>query len=349
MTRKRTSTPLVSLLVTPLALESSLGLGSCVDASTQAPDDAVDAGESDQTGSSESQDGDATRSPASIALEPPIALDTNTHVLTIQGSTQADVAWVGVATSVGGSVVPWSRVLGPRAALILLFLRAVTGCAPSEQLTRGADAHEVAPVVRPVPTPCPTGADLEVLARRAWKADDGEVAANCVALSGRRETFWYIEGSHVTGNSASLRRALVNALGQTTWSEDAGYHNKSTLEWFVAERKLFAADLDGDGDDELLYVEICCGHGVDSSRRLAVARIRDRRVVAGSRADAISIAFEEIDHDTGEPSARCDGTWRIVRGPDGTRQISVSRTGPQCIPPGETIYRLEGQTLIPVR
>jgi len=78
-----------------LALVSSCALGACVD------DGALDPVEDGDAQVDEQHDG----SPEPIFLMAGITLDSTTRVLTISGTTQNDVVWVGVVTGLTGTVV----------------------------------------------------------------------------------------------------------------------------------------------------------------------------------------------------------------------------------------------------
>jgi hypothetical protein len=74
------------------------------------------------------------------------------------------------------------------------------------------------------------------------------------------------------------------------------------------------ADLDGDGQDEILVHDRSTGHDMTGDESLFVLTVRGGTVV---EAGTLALA----DHGHGSP---CNGTWAIVGGPHGSRRVQIT-------------------------
>lgn len=208
--------------------------------------------------------------------------------------------------------------------------------APSETLQQTPGAQ------RPGAVRCPSGRDLDRVARRTWNAGAGELAARCVAITHAGKPLWFITGTFASGNSfgetfGKLMRSIVSPDGNTVWS--SGFHSVVPLsdlgEW--ANDHFKAVDLDGDGDDEILHEEVAVigGHQHSVLRVLQVSSEVEE-------IESFDLSGPVHDDDGRVIAGHCDGRYSIVHDEDDFTFIEVT-LGPQCDNTGVHRFRFDGQ------
>lgn len=207
--------------------------------------------------------------------------------------------------------------------------------------------------VRPAVTPCPDGAALDAAAIAAWQHGDGEVNAACVTLAAGGRGLWLLDGFLVTtgadGDALGTWTALVVPGGEVvslTGEADVpfGFLEHTTAnDWQ-------AADLDGDGDDELLHL-IGYAHMGYENTTLRLTRVEGGVLVAIGEdipLDSDNSGAVDPDDPEGPVAASCTATWKLV--PAGREQhldITYVDDG-GCERTGHHVYRLAGDALVEV-
>jgi hypothetical protein len=192
-------------------------------------------------------------------------------------------------------------------------------------------------------TPCP--ADATEAARAAWNVGEGSITVDCVAVRSRGETLWLLDGSFEEPDAmmAWLYSAVVTPAGAVRWASEGDEVPLGAL-MRVASTSWTAVDLDGDGDDEVLWA-ITYSHGGYDEEHLQAGKLGPSGFeVAG---DGILVSHDNSAADPDDGDVRtCDGSYQVIDGPGGTRQVVVERTGEDCDPPGRAVYAWDGTALV---
>lgn len=199
---------------------------------------------------------------------------------------------------------------------------------------------------RPAPTPCPAEAELAETARRAWGKGPGTVTAGCVALIRKGATLWFVDGFFEPAESdgtIGMWSALVTPAGEVTWTEGADDLPESAM-WRASTSDHVAADLDGDGDDEVLWIANYDHHGYISDALVAAA-IVDGGLVVGEAIPLSSDNSAAIVDDTETPET-CSASWELVPAGAG-RRVAVDY-GDDCATPGRKVFTWTGKGLVEV-
>jgi len=177
----------------------------------------------------------------------------------------------------------------------------------------------------PLAIPCPQGEALTPIARAAFGAPTTASVASvtCTALHNRAGARWIVDG-YIEHASELERHVGVVAASDG--------------------RVLSTADLDGDGDDELLVWQEELGdnslHGELHVRVLQRDRLVDiaRLPIADTRGGV---------PDVPEPFAQCRAQHRVIEGPHATKRIELmgegDLTGADCPEPGRHVYGFANQ------
>lgn len=230
----------------------------------------------------------------------------------------------------------------PALALPALALLAACGGSPPPT------AHP-----RPAPTPCPTGDALDAAAIAAWRHGDGEVIATCAPLQVGGAPAWVIAGflERPTDDDAGLGAwtAVVRPTGEVLALDGDDGLPPGAIDHTTGDAWT-AADLDGDGDDELIHVEGYSHMGY-STTSLSVLRVTGAALVQVS--DLIELdsdntaAITEDDPDADRPHT-CTGTWKLEPTARGQRLV-IARTGDSDCPRDRLVLQLTpaGMTAAP--
>jgi hypothetical protein len=222
-------------------------------------------------------------------------------------------------------------------------LAACGPAAPDQGTTVGN--QEPAPA-RAAATPCPQGAELEAAAMKAWGKTGGSVYAQCVAASVGGETLWLIDGTYEAPPSddnfmMGMWTALVTPAGEVRWTQ-----GDDELPYGAVERSYSqdyqAADLDGDGNDEIVHVAGYSHSGFDESS-LVVLKVTATGVEMMQTTIALSADNSAADVDPSELQT-CDGAYQLVDAGGGKKRIEVTYTG-QCERTGTVAWTFDGQAL----
>ncbi len=219
---------------------------------------------------------------------------------------------------------------------------------------------------------CPTGANLEQVARTAWKVNSGEVFPECYALTAG-EPLWLVVGYLAMPNGASTNVGLASTLVAPTgevwpvaatparamFSSEAlhgrGAHpagNSAGWRSGPVDGEWIARDLDGDGRDELVHITGKQRDGWSASD-LTVSTVVDHELVT-SEPVRISNSFSGLHGET----RACGSTHRFVAGPHHTTLIEITAAAvaianpddaAQCPARGRHRYRWTGSELVEVR
>jgi hypothetical protein len=234
----------------------------------------------------------------------------------------------------------------------ILSLAACGGAAPPAPVVAN-DPPPTAPT-RDL-TACPTGAELDAVARRAFDRE-GELGVICTAVWAG-ETLWLLDGYFDVpsddageGGGITLALALVTPAGEVTWSElddgnpPAVLDKKAGGDWT-------AVDLDGDGDDELLAVEGWMSHGYETLTLLSFDVV-DRALVT---ATSLPLADDNSGAVETEPEYEiCRAEHRVVDGGGGAKVVEIvaapspTKSGEGCPAPGTHRYRWDGKALVEI-
>jgi hypothetical protein len=195
-------------------------------------------------------------------------------------------------------------------------------------------------------TPCPDGDALAETARAAWGQGAGTASASCLAVRHAGGTLWILDGlfepdpdEGMVGMWTAVVRPggeVVHLTGDDELPWGAAMRS-STTEWT-------AVDLDGDGDDEVLYVATY-EHGGHMESSLQVAAIRGGELAGG---ESVPLGRDNsaalMDDDDGLDV--CDARWELVDAGAGRRQVAVTYEGDDCESPGRHLFAWNGRDLV---
>lgn len=209
---------------------------------------------------------------------------------------------------------------------------------------------------RPATTACPTGDALTAAALHAWNHEGdldggGEAYPSCAELVAGGEALWVIDGFLTTGGedgtTLSTWTAIVTPAGEVRILQGEGGLPPGAIE-HRTDDAWRAADLDGDGDDELLH-EIGYSHMGYESAALHVFRVRGRELVPIG--DGIALGDDNtgsiMGDDPDEPAPHaCTAAWTLVAAGKG-QLVDVTYGGEgECPNRGRHAWRLDGDTLV---
>jgi hypothetical protein len=211
--------------------------------------------------------------------------------------------------------------------------------------TAGADPG------REGPGACPSGAQLVEFARRAFSNADGlknmKIQPNqlvCRVLRARVPT-WLITFADTGCGDARVDAAMIVQNGALTWIEPGFYELGMRCRGGIWQ----PADLDGDGSDELLWVQDYDGHEGYRRRWLTVMAVSNGEPTeSGQLALASRGANEGHDH----YSYDCSASYRLVPALHGAQQIELVGHGyvrapnDRCPKDGRHVYIWKGGKLI---
>jgi len=207
--------------------------------------------------------------------------------------------------------------------------------------TRPVGAESTAAV-----TPCPIGDALQQAARAAWKKGPGATTVECVAALAGGETLWLFDGSFEPEPNPDLTlgmwTALVTPAGEVRWVEGGDDFPYGAVDrTYAAEYQ--AVDLDGDGNDEIVYV-VGYSHGGHDSSQLMVLRITGSgvEIVTGEEV-ALSSDNSAADVDSAKVGT-CDGRHAIADAGGGRKHIEITYAG-DCERVGTVTWTYDGTAL----
>jgi len=194
-----------------------------------------------------------------------------------------------------------------RAALVL----AIAACGPAAR----KPALDNTAKTSTKPVPCPRAPELAAIVK-TWGSDDAVVeVALCIPLRREGRALWWLEGPAANREATgyvSTGNALIDERRAIVWKQredkdSFGYEYAGDGE---------AADLDGDGNDEVLYARTTGEGGVSQSELVVVGF-----------APAPTMTSIILGGMGGEQT--CDGSWSLV--PHGRgKLIDVTRKGNAC-------------------
>jgi hypothetical protein len=192
-------------------------------------------------------------------------------------------------------------------------------------------------------TPCPTSA--VAIAEASWGAAPGTVEeVDCVAYRSGGETLWLLDGYVAPENAdmVTMRSSVVTPAGETRWADEP-----MEVPWGQMEKSATtdqrAVDFDGDGDDELVWVTAYQWGGIDEESLVAAKIVDGHPKVEG---DEIALSYDNSasDPDPSELSS-CTASWEVIDDGAG-KALAITRDGPNCDPPGKTVYGWNGTALV---
>jgi len=191
------------------------------------------------------------------------------------------------------------------------------------------------------PAPCPRSYDeLTPVVQSAWGA--GAQVDLCLPLVRGGKALWWLEG-HAdappnTMHEVPVRRALLD--GHTiVWIGNDEHGMGYGYMYGPPSNFVSTGDLDGDGNDEVLY-ERQTGEGGMSQTNLVIVYFEPAPV-----AMEISLGWSQA----AEEQQSCSGTWSLVAGTGRAKRIAIERSGNACEPKErrETFER-RGATFEPI-
>lgn len=169
---------------------------------------------------------------------------------------------------------------------------------------------------------CPTGAHLVELARRAFPDAENQknapIAPNdlvCHVLRARVAT-WLITFAHTGCGDVGAGAAAIVQNGAVTWSEQGFYGPGTPCHGGTWQ----AADLDGDGNDELLWFQESMGHESSGHRSLTVMAVANGEP---TERDQLGLASRGSAEGNGHYSWDCSASYRLVPAPHGAQWIEL--------------------------
>jgi hypothetical protein len=160
--------------------------------------------------------------------------------------------------------------------------------------------------------PCPSDEELAPLVKAAWSNDDEVKVGNCVPFRRNGKAHWWLEGpaaNREDGGYVPTGYAVLDERRAVIWK-----HRESIDSFGYYYGQSEAADLDGDGNDEVLY-ERTTGEGGMSRGELVIVHF------------APAPTIKTIVLGGGGMDQTCDGKWVLVPAPRRGKLIDVTRTG----------------------
>lgn len=203
---------------------------------------------------------------------------------------------------------------------------------------------------RKVSAACLTGASLVELAHRAFADAPELVAATpdakqfvCRVLRARRSTWLLTLADAGCGGLGDGAAAIIQD-GAVTWSELGSSVSGTPCRGGTWQ----AVDLDGDGSDELLFLEDHEGHEGSARRSLTVMAIANG---APADRDQLALEWRGSSEGSGVFSYRCFARFRLVLAAHGARQIELIGHGrvaddDRCPRDGRHVYAWNGSQLV---
>jgi hypothetical protein len=227
--------------------------------------------------------------------------------------------------------------------MVLVTVLAACGGGTKRETTGNTAAGGAAGAAR---VACPDQAKVQELADKAWagaKGDFGEPECGTFVRGG--EAHWIISGyttgaSDGEGEAKVLQRvALVTTAGEVKWHADQEYESFEVEHYL--EDDFYGADLDGDGEDEVLSHGTSDSHG-EVNTSLSVSKIVGDALV---RVEGDMILLSEDTSANAEDPATavtCEGTMTLV--PSGAGQkIHVEYAGTGCAAKASTYELRDGK------
>lgn len=190
---------------------------------------------------------------------------------------------------------------------------------------------------------CPGGGKLVELVRGAFP--DMPIKPSdlvCRVLRARAPTWLITFAASGCGDPGAGAAAIVQS-GAVTWS-DPGFGAPGTP---CRGGTWQAADLDGDGSDELLLFEDYQGHEGFARRSLGVMAIESGKPVPG---DGLALASRGSRLDGGRYTWECSAGYRLVPAQHGARRIQLVGHGhvpdADCPKDGRHVYAWQRGKLI---
>lgn len=228
-----------------------------------------------------------------------------------------------------------------------IAIGAAAACGPAAP-DQGTVGNQGPAPARAAATPCPEGEAVNEAARAAWKKGAGSVYATCVAASVGGETLWLLDGYFEPEPNDDMMvgmwTALVTPAGEVRWV-DGGDDFPYGAIMRDASGGHQAIDLDGDGNDEIVYVA-GYSHGGYDSYNLIVMKVTASSVETVSGEVPLGSDNSAADPDPSE-LATCDAAHEIVDA-GGKKQIVITYSG-QCDRTGKVTYGLDGKALVEVK
>lgn len=230
-----------------------------------------------------------------------------------------------------------------------IAIGAAAACGPAApgQATTVGNSGTAAPA-KAAATPCPEGEALAETARAAWKKGAGSIYATCVAVSSGGETLWYLDGYFEPEPNddymVGMWTALVTPAGEVRWADGADDFPYGVV-MKDASGGHQAVDLDGDGNDEIVFVG-GYSHGGYDSYMLGVLKVGASGVQAAEGEVALSHDNSAAEPDPSE-LATCDATHELVDA-GGKKHIRITYAG-DCERTGPVTYAYDGKALVEVK
>jgi hypothetical protein len=219
--------------------------------------------------------------------------------------------------------------------------RTATTMTPPGSAPAATAGQDSAPAI-----PCPGHEAIAETARAAWDQDTGTAVAECVALRHGGGTVWILDGWFEPEPNAdglySVWTALVRPDGEVLWRDGHESVPYGALVRRTAD-DWTAADLDGDGNDEVLYVA-SYDHGGHLNSELMAGAIVEGRLDLMAEGIPLSRDNSAAAEDEDEIET-CDGAWELVPAGD-RRHVAITYTGPDCEQPGRHLFAWDGKELI---
>lgn len=207
---------------------------------------------------------------------------------------------------------------------------------------------------RATAVPCPEGDELARVAIAAWGRGPGTATAACGAVVIGGQPLWLINGFLERDESEEFMvgewTAVVRPSGEVLSVEGDDGLAPATVD-HMTDNQWLAADLDGDGDDELINLTGYAHMGLEATS-LQVARIRGGVYVPVASQLQLSeddTASVDADDPDAGPTHRCTATWKLV--PVGAAQhleITYQGVG-DCPLTGRAVWKLDGDRLVEVK
>jgi len=203
-----------------------------------------------------------------------------------------------------------------RSLLLVPFLAACGGSAKATEVPGNEAAA--------APAPCPSRAELDAIAAKAWAPASDVEDLWCQALRVDGEPHWWLAGyARVGPDEPGLPYyGLVATDGNAVWTLAEPFD-----EFYPEGTDAEAHDLDGDGTDEVIYRETA-GEGGGSSFAVVVVGVGGGQPRFG-RAE---LGWQNEDEG-------CAGEWEVTDG------VVVITTEPACASYAGR-FRWDGSTLV---